>query len=70
MNKFSVAVDEELYFTSEQPKCVAEQVEGVFPTQYVNFIEFVSSNGPTKGQRMRVPLERIVWISEELSPHV
>jgi len=67
--RFSVNVqggsEDELYFTAEPPTYEAEVIQGSVPIECVNYCVFFPQNGYPRGHKLRVPLERIVWISEE-----
>jgi hypothetical protein len=67
--KFSVNIQggeqDELYFTAEQPTYEAVLIEGSVPSTFVNYIVLKPQNGYPRGQVLRVPIERLIWISEE-----
>jgi hypothetical protein len=72
MNKrFTVAIqgydDEELYFTDERPTVEAVEVHDSFPVQSVFFTVFKADNGyHGNEQKLMVPIERVIWISEDI----
>lgn len=68
--RFSVNIEgaggeEELYFSAEVPQLIAVQIPEMVPAQFQAYIEFTAQNGYPRGQKLRVPVERVVWISEE-----